>query len=729
MNLMHNNKGNALLLVLLITVIFTALGLSIIASTLGGTKRTEIRKEEIAKAFASIKVIDQITADLSAELQSSPKYEIAKLTTGSVSAQIDEILTTLKMRYEDPIKGIEKIDFKDVTTAKGYLTPAEFNNTLTRVYEIYVTAKTGEEKGNIRRTATKRLIISPLPSFLKYAVGAEDGKLILNGSPNINGNIFANQLLISKNAKYYSGAYDPEKGPDKKMATPYPSIMKDLYASEFNSRHLQEILDLLRSRDEEGKTYFYKDKVPALKNDSQYQEIDFEGAFEEEQRKALGKVAVPNKDSLSTAVPSLQNDIAKGIEVAKSLPGPIPEKTIVFNDQDVLGEAGKHVGDLIITNTNKKIIADDLYVHGDLLIVANQSMTFNNIYATGTVKIISYNGNLSIAGNIASQGAITLMNNKGTVETKKAIATEQTLTITNKDTMFISNEGTPKKQNLFAAEKINITNETDGKLVLTNDLVAGKLEERENKEDTIVLTLNGQAKIKGNILSLGNENNNNITLLIYDNLDEKLETSFKGNVYAKGKLILRGNTEGTAKENDELKVDGVMYASGEAMVSNLNIVGLEDEDTMNNQIKQLILLSGEAGLVITRINEFNNYEELEETPNTNYVPADHVDDSKLNIKPIKGFFYTEGEAELYGVGSLFYVDGGLFAKSQLEINAIRGKTEKDSDGKPEEVSVKDQEGFYSRFIVNYNEDVLLQNFETLPKVKYLSIYPDDLTVE
>ncbi|KMY54917.1 hypothetical protein AC623_14040 [Bacillus sp. FJAT-27231] len=718
MNLLHNNKGNALLLVLLITVIFTALGLSIIASTLGGTKRTEIRKEEIDKAFASIKVIDQITADLSAALQSPENnMAIADIAPANVSSRLNAILLDLKARYENPEKGIEQVDFKDVTVDKHYLTKTQSDETLTRVYEIYVTAKTGEEKGNIRRTATKRLIISPLPSFLKYAVGAEDGPLILNGSPNINGDIFANQLMISKDAKYYSEAYDPEKGPDKEMATPYPSIMKDLYASKFNSGHLQEILDLLRKRDEEGNTYFYKDKVPALKNDSQYQEIDFEEAFATEQNAALEKVAIGRKVDMSVVIS--QNDISEGIATAESLPTPDePVPDVSFNDLDISGDDGKHVGNLIITNKEYDITVDDLYVKGDLLVFANQNMTFHNIYATGAVKIISNNGNLSITGNIASRGAITFINSKGTFEAKKAIATEQSLTITNEDAMSISNQDTPQKQNLFAAEKIEITNNPEGILTINNDLVAG---EGNNDTDAINLELNGESKIEGNLISL--KDKNNIKLLVYDNLDQQLEITFKGNIYSSGKLTLRGNTkgeEGQAKENDELKVDGIMYASGEATVSNLNIVGLEDE----KQSKQLILLSGEDGLVITRINEFNYYKEPIETLETNYVPTDDPE-----IKPIKGFFYTEGKAELYGVGSLFYVDGGIFAKEQLEINAVRGAIKKDSDGKPKDIMVEKQEDRYSRFIVNYNEDVLLQNFETLPQVKYLSIYSDDLTVE
>lgn len=749
MNVLQNNKGNALLLVLLITVIFTALGLSIIASTIGGTKRTEIRKEEIDKAFASIKVIDQITADLSAELQ-SPGKEITKTGgfTGSVlspltvSGQINLILEELKAKYENPEKGIEKIDFKDVTTDKNYLTRDEFYDTLTRVYEIYVTAKTGEGNGNIRRTATKRLIISPLPSFLKYAVGSENGTLILNGSPNINGDIFVNQLKINKEAEYYTERIDPETEPPpdpEKIETPYPSVIKDIYASEFNSGNLKEIIQLLQERDNDGNTYFYKDKVPVLKNDSQYQEIYFEEAFEEEQRKALEKVAIQNTYKFSEELP--------GVSVAAAIPDDNTVPSIdALKNQLIIDEAGEHHppngfiltdesvvcdnastcfqlhSDLVLTNKTKAVTFDDLYVNGDILIVANKDMTFKSIYATGTVKIISNGGDVSIQGDVGAQDAVTITNNKGHMSIAYGIATRKALSITNKDTMLISNDDTPQKKNLFAKEKIYVTNETGGLLTLNNDLVAGEIEIPDNNEtDAITLKSNDHTQFQGNIISL--KDKNNIKLLIYDNS----KTKFEGNVYSGGKLILRGNAAGEAgeaEENDELWVDGVMYAREEAEISNLNIVGLQKED----QFKQLILLSG-GDLLITRINEFSNYKEPKEEPNTNYVPADHIDLEDLNIKPLKGFFYTNGKARLYGVGSLFYVDGGIFAKEELKINAIRGEIKKNLEGKPEPVGINQQLDRYSRFIVNHNTDVLLQNFETLPKVKYLSIYSDDLTVE
>ncbi|MCG3056756.1 hypothetical protein KZ287_31825, partial [Escherichia coli] len=78
-------------------------------------------------------------------------------------------------------------------------------------------------------TYTKRVIISPTPSFLQYALGSAES-LILNGSPTITGNVFANELVIHKEANY-----TPTNGSGQQQVdTPFPQITGSLYSQNKN---------------------------------------------------------------------------------------------------------------------------------------------------------------------------------------------------------------------------------------------------------------------------------------------------------------------------------------------------------------------------------------------------------------------------------------------------------------------------------------------------------------
>ncbi|MFP3339560.1 hypothetical protein R0J91_16400, partial [Micrococcus sp. SIMBA_131] len=90
------------------------------------------------------------------------------------------------------------------------------------------------------------------------------------------------------------------------------------------------------------------------------------------------------------------------------------------------------------------------------------------------------------------------------------------------------------------------------------------------------------------------------------------------------------------------------------------------------------------------------------------------------------FLYTDSDATLYGVGSLFYVNGGVFSKGNLTINAVRGKV--DDMDRIETDLFSNQEEKLSRFIVHYNRDVLLSKLEALPRVESLSLISDEIIV-
>ncbi|MDQ0214533.1 hypothetical protein J2S13_000929 [Oikeobacillus pervagus] len=695
-------NGNTLILVLLISVIFMTIGMAIVAATIGGSKRTSIREAEVNTTYEAVKVLDQITADLSRHLRVED-YEIENLRTATVSNKIREILDSIKNEYLSE-NGIERIEYKDVTTNYKEVKPSE---TLTRVFEISVTTKTEEGKGKIDRTAKKRLIISPLPSFLKYAVGSEKGILSLNGSPNIAGNVFANNLHIQEEAKYFL-PNDAEDDPST-IKTPYPSVIGDLYANDFKADKIYHVLKA---------DHFYKQRIPYLKNDSQYQEVHFDEAFEEEKKKIEGKVNLFTMEDFPTIeYPEHEEFLTDKIVDGKYWTYDEKGKAIVHS---LHGSHIKQTGDLTITNTNSPSHFKNVEIGGDLTIVANQNMSVDNLIVDGKVEIINNHGQFTVQGKVKAKSIKVINTEEGSLS-MEAIFSEDEIRIENKKTMkingsiaskgkvFIKNIGMMNIQslsNLYSGEKLEFNNK--GNLTIETDLVSS---------GTIILENSQSLNFSGDMYSTGE-----MKLISHNNDD----TQIAGTLLSVEDLTIRGDSDdegdgGDRKENDSIEFDAVIYTQGKATVSNLNIKGLP-----RGQIKKQLILLSRDKLLITRVNEFNNFHHPKETKDAqDYIP--HENEA---ITPLKAFFYTESNAELYGVGSLFFINGGLFAKKDLEINVIRGEIYKIDEASPTPNSTEiDQEDHYSRFIVDYNKSILLQNFDSLPKVDYLTIYSDVLTIE
>ena len=98
-----------------------------------------------------------------------------------------------------------------------------------------------------------------------------------------------------------------------------------------------------------------------------------------------------------------------------------------------------------------------------------------------------------------------------------------------------------------------------------------------------------------------------------------------------------------------------------------------------------------------------------------------------SIEPLKAFFYTEGSAELYGVGSLFQINGGIFATNTLEINAVRGDIIKPSNNVIQIPFLPNQLNARSRFEVIYDPTVLLSQTR-LPVAEKPRVIVDDRSI-
>ncbi|RIW37709.1 hypothetical protein D3H55_03840 [Bacillus salacetis] len=656
--MLDNQRGNTLITVMITSLVVITLGMAVLSASIGGAKRTEVRETDIDITYDGLRLVDEMTADLSAKL-SLDSFKIQNISAAGLTAKLSTYFTSRQSQLSagDSISCVNVVDVTSDTpkylisgvenqclgdTISGLQTfgidPAR---QLTRVLEFVVAVETPEnQEGTVSRTIRKRVILSPLPGFLKYAAGAEE-ETILNGSPNIAGNVFGKKVTIDKNAHYQL-----TDGNDKEIETPYSSIFGDIYIDSSKAKYI-EVMDYLTA------DKFYHNRLPQLKNDSQFIEVEFEKTINEQ----INVIQQEQGFTQTSTLEELPDELVRSIKNAysftpASFPGsPALESLDGLLDEDLVSQVDslsyklidrstdsniQVPGDLVISSVSSnlnfpgKIIAD-----GDIYIIGNQNIALNDVIATGDIHLINLNGAMTVKGDIISGGSINIQGNSN-----------------------------------FLFKKDTLTNET-------GYMLAG-------------------------------------TSLNIESLDSA--STIIGNIIAGGQLFIQGNSnEGDLPEDDEVIFDSVIYSGGEAFISNLNISGSEENT------KQLILLAG-GKLTMTRMNEYKNFVQSEEGDDFNGIVRD------TSIKPLKAFFYTNEMAELYGVGSLFHIDGGVFAHHTLKINAIRGEISNIREADLYSTKI-DQDLHYSRFNINYNRDILLQKIDALPKTESLSLFSDEVSVQ
>jgi hypothetical protein len=164
--------------------------------------------------------------------------------------------------------------------------------------------------------------------------------------------------------------------------------------------------------------------------------------------------------------------------------------------------------------------------------------------------------------------------------------------------------------------------------------------------------------------------------LTIDNFEESA-LPIRGNVLVTGNVTIRGN----------VSFDSTMFVLGETEVEDAMISGLGG--------KELVLIS-KGSILINRYDKFSD------------IPTE-----------LNGFFYTDGSAELYGVGSIFRLHGGFFSKDEMTINAVLGKVK----GGQMELDIEPQEGLgqMTRFEVIYNPDIYKHQMAGLPRVQQVNV--------
>ena len=161
----------------------------------------------------------------------------------------------------------------------------------------------------------------------------------------------------------------------------------------------------------------------------------------------------------------------------------------------------------------------------------------------------------------------------------------------------------------------------------------------------------------------------------------------KGNILVTGDIKIVGN----------LSFNSVIYGLGNTTLKNINITCYQNSCDQGNTGEVLILMT-QGQLEVSIINQFEE-------------KADQIN----------GYLYTASEANIYAVGSLLRVEGGIFSKDNLVVNSYRG----DADAGPDDIDFdSNNDADASRLHVTNNKRLFLNQTQGLPKVNGLEVITD-----
>lgn len=151
---------------------------------------------------------------------------------------------------------------------------------------------------------------------------------------------------------------------------------------------------------------------------------------------------------------------------------------------------------------------------------------------------------------------------------------------------------------------------------------------------------------------------------------------------------------GSVNLGGQISVDSTLLTLGNTKIQDATITGAQKA----NGIKEIVLIS-KGSILLNRVDAF----------------------SQANVaQTLRGFFYTDEAAELYGVGSNFDLQGGFFAKGNLTVNAVVGNSTEDAS--KQNIVFDDQSvSKTSRFKVDYNDQVFNNQGLALPRVDQISV--------
>lgn len=224
-----------------------------------------------------------------------------------------------------------------------------------------------------------------------------------------------------------------------------------------------------------------------------------------------------------------------------------------------------------------------------------------------------------------------------------------------------------------------------------------------------------------------NEYNNKVNELKASLASLKQTTIYKGDLLVDGKtfsslgalnksywLIVNGNltvaggtqpialasnvlVTGDVRFKDRAEVDSTMLTMGRTTIEDATIAGRDQKE---------IVLIAKGEVLLNRVDAFRD-----------------------TVSSLRGFFYTDSTATLYGVGSNFSLEGGFFAKGDLTVNAVVGDSKAGAADIAFDPQSSSGQNTRSRFKVRYNDEVYAHQGSGLPQVQHVSISAGKLQLD
>ncbi|CAM4278689.1 hypothetical protein [Paenibacillus typhae] len=162
-------------------------------------------------------------------------------------------------------------------------------------------------------------------------------------------------------------------------------------------------------------------------------------------------------------------------------------------------------------------------------------------------------------------------------------------------------------------------------------------------------------------------------------------------------LNVRANilVTGDVKIKGDVRFDSTMFVLGKTIIEDANIKGLQ----LSGKTKELVLIS-KGSVLVNRLNAFA-------------VSEPSASDT------MEAFFYTDSSGELYGVGSMFRLKGGFFAKGDLTVNAVIGRVDEPAGGGKLLIN---QGVDLKRFVIDYKYDIYENQQSSLPRVASVNVH-------
>ncbi|MDF9840165.1 MULTISPECIES: hypothetical protein [unclassified Paenibacillus] len=162
-------------------------------------------------------------------------------------------------------------------------------------------------------------------------------------------------------------------------------------------------------------------------------------------------------------------------------------------------------------------------------------------------------------------------------------------------------------------------------------------------------------------------------------------------------LNVRANilVTGDVKIKGDIRFDSTMFVLGKTIIEDADIKGIQ----LNGKTKELVLIS-KGSVLVNRLNAFA-------------VSEPSASDT------MEAFFYTDSSGELYGVGSMFRLKGGFFAKGDLTVNAVVGRVDEPAAGGKLLIN---QGVDLKRFVIDYKYDIYENQQSSLPRVASVNVH-------